>query len=426
MPDKKRPAFHKNVIITGFTSFFTDVSSEMIYPILQGFIATIMKSRAAFLGPVLGLIEGLSESTASIFKVFSGYFSDKFQKRKVPSIFGYALSSAAKALYLIPNWYTVLGARLFDRVGKGIRTAPRDALISESTPKKEQGKAFGFQRAMDFAGAFMGALICFFIVKYLFPAANKMVSPSAFYPIFIISLVPAFIGVIILFFAKDTEHKTIGNNNNNNNNNININTNTNTNININKPKPSLNFRQYDRNLQLFFLAQFIFTLGNSSNQFLLLRSTTIGFSLSSVLLMYIIFNLTTAIFATQFGKLSDKIGCKKPLIAGYSLYAVVYIAFGFITANTGYLLWLFWPVYGLYYAMTEGVEKSFVAQTAPEGSKGTALGFYNTIVGIGLLPASIIAGILFSFLPSAPFIFGGIMTLIAVAILSFSVKEIQH
>jgi len=410
MPENKaKPTFHRNVIITGLTSFFTDISSEMIYPILQGFIAAIMKAQGAFLGPVLGIIEGVSESTASLLKVFSGYFSDKLQKRKAPTIIGYTLSWAAKALFLFPSWYTVLGARLFDKVGKGIRTAPRDALISESTPKEQQGKAFGFQRAMDFAGAFMGAVVCFFIVKYLFPAADKMTGPSAFYPIFIISLVPAFIGVSVLFFAKDTEPKTANNN-----------------ANADKPKPNLNFRKYDRNLQLFFLAQFVFTLGNSSNQFLLLRSTNLGFALSSVLLMYIIFNFTTSVFAAQFGKLSDKIGCKKPLIAGYSLYAVVYIAFGFITADTGYLLWVFWPIYGLYYAMTEGVEKAFVARTAPEGSKGTALGFYNTIVGVGLLPASVIAGFLFSFLPSAPFVFGGIMAVAAVAILSFTVKEAQH
>ncbi|MDQ1354138.1 MAG: hypothetical protein QG657_4447, partial [Acidobacteriota bacterium] len=212
MPDNDaKPMFHRNVIVTGLTSFFTDVSSEMIYPILQGFMVAIMKAQSAFLGPVLGIIEGISESTASLLKVFSGYFSDKLQKRKAPTIIGYTLSWAAKALFLLPSWYTVLGARLFDKVGKGIRTAPRDALISESTPKEQQGKAFGFQRAMDFAGAFMGAVVCFFIVKYLFPAADKMTSPSAFYPIFIISLVPAFIGVLILFFAKDTEPKTANN-----------------------------------------------------------------------------------------------------------------------------------------------------------------------------------------------------------------------
>jgi len=402
---EKKPRFHRNVIVTALTSFFTDISSEMIYPVLQGFISSIMKAQSAFIGPVLGIIEGISESTASLMKVFSGYYSDKLQKRKTPTIIGYGLSWAAKALFLFPFWFTVLGARFIDRVGKGIRTAPRDALISESTPKEHQGKAFGFQRAMDFAGASLGTILCFFIIRYLFPDADLMKSPSAFYPIFLISLVPAFLGVVILFFAKDTGPKLVGD------------------AKSAKPKPNLDFKKYDKNLQLFFLAQFIFTLGNSSNQFLLLRSTNLGFTLSSILLMYIIFNFVPSIFSTMFGKLSDRIGRKILLIWGYVLYAVVYIAFGFISKNTAYLLWVFWPVYGFYYAMTEGVEKAFVSRIAPEGSKATALGFFNTIVGIGLLPASIIAGFLFSWSPSAPFVFGGIMALAAVTILAVTVKE---
>ncbi|MGE5343909.1 MAG: MFS transporter [Candidatus Omnitrophota bacterium] len=406
--DKKLSrGFHRNVIVMGVTSFFTDISSEMIYPILQGFVSVIMKSHGAFLGPVLGFIEGLSESTASLLKVFSGYYSDKWQKRKVPTLMGYGLSSVSKVLFLFPFWFTVLGARLFDRVGKGIRTAPRDALISESTPREEQGKAFGFQRAMDFAGASVGVIFCYFIVKYLFPDANKMVYPRAFYPIFAISLIPAFLGVVVLFFARDTDH-SVGERNSN------------------KPKPNLDFRKYDKNLKMFFAATFIFTLGNSSNQFLLLRSMNLGFALSSVLLMYIAFNFTTAILSTSFGKLSDKIGRKKPLIAGYLLYSVVYTAFGFITPGSNYLLWLFWPLYGVYYALTEGIEKAFVSNISPAGSKGTALGFFNTIVGIGVLPASLIAGFLFSLLPGAPFIFGGIMAAAAVVILLFFVEESRH
>ncbi len=402
--DTKGKRFHRNVIVTGLTSFFTDVSSEMIYPLLQGFISVIMMANTALLGPVLGIIEGIAESTASLLKVFSGYYSDKMEKRKAPTIIGYGLSWIAKFLFLFPFWITVLGARIFDRVGKGIRTAPRDALISESTPKEQQGKAFGFQRAMDFAGAFLGTVLCFIILKFIFPNIDNMTAPRDFYPIFIISLVPAFFGVVILFFVRETDGKTKADQN------------------TNKPKPNLNFRKYDRDLQLFFLAQFIFTLGNSSNQFLLLRSTNLGYALSDILLMYIVFNLTTSLFSTYFGKLSDKIGSRMLLSFGYLLYAVVYIAFGFLNKEHGYLLWVFWPIYGLYYAMTEGVEKAFVAKLAPKESKGTALGFYNTIVGIGLLPASIIAGFLFSLTPSAPFLFAGITTIIAIAIIRLSIK----
>jgi MFS family permease len=398
--------YHRNVIVTGLTSFFTDISSEMIYPLLQGFISVIMKAQAAFLGPVLGIIEGIAESSASLLKVLSGYYSDKFQKRKAPTIMGYALSSVSKALYFFPFWFTVLGARFFDKVGKGIRTAPRDALISESTPREKQGKAFGYQRAMDFAGASLGTILCFFIIKYIFPDIDKMERPSAFYPLFFIALIPAFMGVLLLFFAREIPKETSPHPDSKP-----------------KPGPSLNFRKYDKNLQVFFLAQFLFTLGNSSNQFLLLRSTGLGFTLSTVLLMYIIFNFTTALFSTNFGALGDKIGYKKLLVSGYLLYGVVYIAFGFITPGTRFLIWLFWPIYGLYYSMTEGVEKAFVARIAPTDSRGTALGLYNTIVGIGLLPASIIAGFLFSISPRAPFMFGGLTAVITVLTLGFFVKN---
>jgi len=401
---KKEKAFSRNVILTGLTSFFTDISSEMIYPLLQAFVRTILRAQLALVGPVLGIIEGLAESTASILRVFSGYYSDRFQNRKTPTIAGYSLSSVSKLLYLFPLWVTVLMARFFDRVGKGIRTAPRDALISESVSTKLQGKAFGLQRAMDFAGAFTGTVLSYIIVRFLFRDVIQMKEPSAFYPIFLIGIIPGFIGVIFLIFVKERgeageigEKKVV-------------------------LKPNLDLRLYDRKLKLFFIAQFIFTLGNSSNQFLLLRSGALGFTLPSVLLMYIIFNLSTAIFSTPFGSLSDRISRKVILVFGYSLYAIVYISFGFIKPNWAYFLWIFWPLYGLYYAMTEGVEKAFVSDLAPAGSKATALGFYSTIVGIGLLPASIIAGLLYRYREFAPFIFGGLMALISVCIIGFGVK----
>ena len=404
----KKKGITRNIVLTGFTSFFTDVSSEMIYPLLQAFVSMIMASKKTLLGPILGIIEGIAESTASLLKVFFGYYSDKIQNRKLPAIAGYSTSALAKFLLLLSSfgWYFVLLARLFDRVGKGIRTAPRDALISESTPNEMQGKAFGFHRGMDFAGATLGALICFFLVlHFIDPITKTLKDLNSFYTLFLISIIPALIGILFLFFIKEKKLQTAYAAKNN------------------KPKPNLNIRQYDKNLQIFFFAQLIFTLGNSSNQFLLLRSMNLGYALSTVVLMYLIFNLSTSLLSTAFGSLSDRIGRKKLLIAGYGLYAIVYISFGFISHKTNFLLWFFWPVYGIYYAMTEGIEKAFVSDIAPKDSKATALGFYHTIVGIGLLPASIIAGILFFLLPSAPFIFGGALALVTVVILAFFVKE---
>ena len=394
------------MVLMGFTSFFTDVSSEMIYPLLQAFVKMIMAANTAMLGPVLGIIEGIAESTASLLKVFSGYYSDRLKKRKALTIAGYSTSALAKFLLLLCSvgWYFVMFARFFDRVGKGIRTAPRDALISESVPKEIHGRAFGFQRGMDFAGATLGALICFFLVRqYLDPVTGNLKDIYSFYKLFLIAIVPGLIGIVFLFFVKERKHKISSS--------------------PKKLKPSLNFRQYDRNLQVFFLAQFVFTLGNSSNQFLLLRSMSLGYALSTVILMYLIFNMTASLLSPVFGSLSDRIGRKKLLMAGYGLYAVVYSAFGFITPGSNRLLFGLWLIYGIYYAMTEGVEKAFVADIAPKESKATALGFHQTIVGVTLLPASIIAGILFSFLPGAPFLFGGVMALITVVIMGIFIRK---
>jgi MFS family permease len=403
----KKVRISRNIVLAGFTSFFTDISSEMIYPLIQAFVSMIMSSRNALLGPILGIIEGVAESTASLLKVFFGYYSDRIQKRRLPALAGYSTSALAKPMLVLASfgWYFVLLARFLDRAGKGIRTAPRDALISESAPREAQGKAFGFHRGMDFAGAAVGSLICFFLVlRFMDPATKTITDLDDFYFLFLISVVPALIGVLFFFFVKDTEvHIVPGTRQ--------------------EPKPSLDPRGYDKNLRVFFLAQLIFTLGNSSNQFLLLQSMNLGHALSTVVLMYLTFNLSTSFLATFFGSLSDRIGRKRVLMAGYTLYAAVYIAFGLITPEANFLLWLFWPVYGVYYAMTEGVEKALVSDIAPRGSRATALGFYHTIVGAGLLPASIIAGILFSVFPSAPFLFGGATALLTVVIIGFLIVD---
>lgn len=374
----------------------------MIYPLLQAFVSMILSAQRTLVGPVLGVIEGVAESTASLLKVFSGYYSDRIQKRKAPAITGYGMSALSRFLLFAAGsgWIFVLLFRFLDRVGKGIRTAPRDALISESTPKGGEGKAFGFHRAMDFAGATLGVLICYIIsLRYLDPISGNLRNFDAFYRLFALSIIPAALGVAVLFLIREPDESAQPGKT--------------------RPKPNLSWRTYDQNLKRLYLVQILFTIGNSSNQFLLLRSMSLGYALSTVILMYMVFNLCTTLWAMYFGALSDRIGKKRVLIAGYFVYTIVYSAFGFITTENRSMLWGFWILYGLYYAMTEGVEKALVSRLAPEHAKATALGFYHTIVGIGLLPASVIAGFLFSAAPSLPFVFGGIMSLAAVIVLGF-------
>jgi MFS family permease len=399
----RTPAVGRNVLLTGFTSFFTDISSEMIYPLLQSFVQSLLRGRQALVGPVLGIIEGTAESTASLLKVLSGYHSDRTRKRKPLVISGYSLSTVSKLVYLAPFWPTALAARFLDRVGKGIRTAPRDALIVESAGAGSSGKAFGFQRAMDFAGAFLGTVFSYLIIRFLFPGAGSAGDPKLFSPIFLIAVLPALIGVVFLFFLKEKSREERGS--------------------APGRGPGLRAGGLSPDLKVFLLSQLVFTLGNSSNQFLLLRSGVLGFALPDVLLMYILFNLTSSLLSTFFGSLSDRIGRKTVLLLGYGLYAAVYLAFGFITPGRAPLLWAFWPIYGVYYALTEGVEKAFVSDMAPRESKATVLGLYNTVVGIGLLPASVIAGFLFGFRTWAPFVFGGGMACAAMLILGFLVRE---
>jgi MFS family permease len=221
---------------------------------------------------------------------------------------------------------------------------------------------------------------------------------------FIASIIPAAIGVIFLFFVREMHAAPAE-------------------AGKQRPKPSLNIRLYDRNLKFFFLVLAIFTLGNSSNQFLLLRSTNLGFALPAAVLMYLTYNLSTTLMSNIFGSLADRLGFKRVLLGGYLLYGIVYAAFGFIDRGNAFLLWAFWPLYGVYAAMTEGVEKAFVAKLAPAESKATALGFSQMIVGVGLLPASVIAGALFAVQPALPFIFGAITSIIAIIILGGWVKE---
>ncbi len=367
-----------NIIILGITSLLTDISSEMVYPLLPIFLVNTLGASPA----VLGVIEGISESLASLTKVFSGLWSDKIKRRKPFTVFGYAGSGVGKLfLYLATGWHAVLLGRIIDRFGKGVRTAPRDAIIADSAEEGKRGAAYGLHRAMDTIGASLGVLLAYLLI------INFKQPPRE---IFLISLIPAFLGVIFLFLIKEKKAEI-------------------------KPaakKVKFRWKILDKRLKMFLIFSFIFTLGNSSNQFLLLRAQNLGNPLAAVLLMYLTYNLVYGIFAYPAARLSDKIGKKKILTAGYFFYGLVYLGFAIFSSTRA--LWIMFAVYGLYIAFTEGVEKAFVADIAPGELKATAIGLHATLVGIGLLPASLLAGFFWKVLgPAAPFYFGGIMGIIS-------------
>ena len=366
-----------NVIILGLTSLLTDISTEMVYPLIPLFLTSQLGASPT----IVGIIEGVAESLASILKVFSGYISDKVGKRKPLAIAGYSFSTIGKMfLYFATSWGWVFLGRTSDRFGKGIRTAPRDALIAEAVDKENIGRAYGLHRALDTLGATIGiALAYYFLTSY----------KGDYKAVFMYSLIPAFLGVIVLFFAKESKV-----------------------TNQLSTKLSFSWRSLDRRLQMFLIVILIFALGNSSNQFLLLRAKSVGFSDSDVILLYLVYNIVYMIFSYPMGRLSDKIGRKKLLIMGYFFYGIVYLGFAVFGFKSA--MWILFSVYGLYIALTEGVEKALVAEISPSHLKATVIGLHATFTGIGLLPASFIAGILWDTLGvTAPFYFGGIMGVLA-------------
>jgi MFS family permease len=367
-----------NIILLGITSLLTDISSEMVYPILPIYLVNQLGASPA----ILGLIEGIAESLASLLKVFSGYFSDKIKLRRPFTILGYTSSAIGKFfLYISTSWLYVLIGRIIDRFGKGVRTAPRDALIAESSQEGKRGAAFGLHRAMDTIGAAIGVLLAYFLITRY---------KEDFKKIFLFCLIPAILGVLFLFLVKEKKSTRK----------------------IAPEKLQFRWHTLDRRLKLFLIFTFIFTLGNSSNQFLLLRAKNLGSPLPTVILFYLVYNLTYAWVAYPASRLSDKIGRKKLLVLGYLFYGLVYLGFGMNSSVTNF--WFLFALYGLYIGFTEGTEKALVADIAPDNLRATAIGLHATLVGIGLLPASLLAGLLWRFLgPAAPFYFGGFMGLLA-------------
>lgn len=377
-----------NIILLGITSLLTDISSEMIYPILPVYLVTVLGASPL----VLGFIEGIAESLASLLKVFSGYFSDRLKSRKPFAVLGYASSGAGKLfLYLANSWVYVFFGRAIDRFGKGVRTAPRDALIADSADAKRRGAAFGLHRTMDTVGACIGILAAYFFTVHY---------KGDFRNIFLLSLIPAFLGVVILFFVREKKHIS----------------------GIKKEKIRFQWSKLDKKLKLFLIFSFIFTLGNSSNQFLLLRAKTLGSPLPLIILFYLVYNITYALVSYPAAHFSDRNGRRNVLVLGYLFYGLVYL--GFALNSSLNMFWVLFGLYGFYIGFTEGVEKALLTDIAPQELRATTIGLHATLVGIGLFPASFFAGMLWKFIgPAAPFYFGGAMGIAAAVGLWFILRE---
>lgn len=379
-----------NIWILGFVSFFTDLGTYMVYPLVPLFLASV--GTTPF---VIGIIEGVAESLTSLLQFVFGYTSDRIKKRKSLAIFGYGLSAFGRGLLVLStSWVGVFFWRLSDRIGKGIRTAPRDALIAESGGKKRHGRSFGLHQMMDMTGAALGVLIAYLILKQ---------GEGQYSTVFLYSLLPVALGLLIVFFVKETKETFRP-------------ANEGSDSVLRKPKFEFKWSLLDPELKRLLLVVLLFTLANSSNQFLILRASNLGVSATDALLLYLLFHLTGALFAYPMGRLSDWIGRRGLLTTGYLLYGVVYLGFALI--ESAKWVGVLFALYGVYSGLTKGVEKALVADAAPDHLKATMMGMYAMFVAIGLLPASLIAGWLWDrYGASAPFYFNGLLALVTAFLL---------
>lgn len=387
----KATALPTTVWILGLASLFTDVSSEMIHAVLPLFLVTSLHTSAS----VVGLIDGLGEAIASVLKLFSGALSDHLRRRKPLLLAGYALSAAVKPLFaLAPDVLVVLIARCLDRTGKGIRTAPRDALVADVTEPAVRGAAYGLRQCLDSIGAFIGPIIALVVLTY----AN-----NDYRLVFWVALVPGIItiGLLWLGIQEPTQHerKAAG--------------------------PPLN-RQSIRGLGygfwLVFAVAMIFTLGNSSDAFILLRAKEVGVPSNLVPLALVVMNAVYAATAYPAGKLSDCIGRKTVLLLSFALYALVYA--GFALCQSPWQIWILLCIYGLYLGLSQGTLLAITADRVPSDRRGTAFGLLNLSIGIGLLPASLLGGWLWDNIsPQATFWAGSTFAVVALLVFTIDMEE---
>ena len=385
----------RNVWVLSLTSFLRDVATEMLVHLLPLFLANVLSVRTG----VIGLIEGIAETTSSLMKIYSGWLSDKWGQRKTLTVAGYGLAALATPLLLIArSWPGILLFRFLDRLGKGIRTAPRDALIADSVHPDQRGISFGLHRAADSAGAFVGLLLAMVIV-WRSQANAILLNEETFRKVVTWALVPSFLAVLVVALGvrEIARQRTA-------------------------EAPHLTLSGFDPRFLRFLVVIVLFTLGNSTDAFLILRAQTAGGSVVMVLAMLALFNLIYALLSAPVGALSDRVDRRLVIVGGWLLYALVYL--GFAGASQTWQFWLLYVAYGAYYALTEGVAKAFLADVVLSERRGTAYGVYNAAIGLTALPASVLAGVLWQGVggwtglgPAAPFLFGGSLALVAAVLL---------
>jgi MFS family permease len=401
----------RNVFAISLVSLLNDASSEIIYPLLPVFLSLTLGASPG----IVGLIEGAAESISSLLKLFAGHFSDRLGKRKIFVVLGYALSSFARPLLAFAaTWYQVLVMRVADRVGKGVRSAPRDAMIADTVAVEERGLAFGLHRAMDHTGAVVGPLIGYLLVL-LFSANRNAPTAGDFNKIFLLASIPALAAVLVVaFFVRESFRPNAAPD-------AALDAALGIAPDIKSAPLRFSLRGFDGNFKRFLVIVALFTLSNSSDAFLLLRAESAGVSIAAIPLLWAILHVSKVVSSLFGGHLSDTLGRRRLIVSGWVLYAAVYAGFAFVSNHIS--VWILFLIYGIYFGLAEGAEKALVADLVRPEQSGTAYGLYNLAFGITVLPASLMMGALWDWRgPQTAFLVSAILGATAALLLLMLVK----